>query len=197
MGRISIYNNTLTTKLGTIDNAINASRTERLNSDNILIFSVPLTSAVVAVIAGGNVAELDGDYFDIVYYRKGQSSDGSLTAEVECEHVSYRLNRAAYNMEYFTQTGTPTAVLTELLAGTGFTVGTVEPTAAVTYSAQETMSRRMLLMQFIDTVSGEVLFDGFTVSILNARGSTIPVDLTVTRDIEIIDKTFNSREQER
>jgi len=196
MSRIRIYDSTTTTLLGTVQDVLTAARTERLNSDNILTFTAPLTATLEPLIAGGNVAELDGDYFDIVYYRKGQDPDGSLVVEVECEHVSYRLNDPDYDLEFFTQTGTPMAVLTALLAGTGFTVGTVEPTAAVTYSAQEKMSRRMLLMGLVATVAGEVDFDQFEISILNARGSTTPVDLTATRDIEVIDKVYNGREKD-
>lgn len=196
MSRIRIYDSTTTTLLGTVQDVLTAARTERLNSDNILTFTAPLTTALEPLIAGGNVAELDGDYFDLVYYRKGQDPDGSLVVEVECEHVSYRLNDPDYDLEFFTQTGTPTAILTELLDGTGFTVGTVEPTASVTYSAQEKMSRRMLLMELVATVAGEVEFDQFEISILNARGSTTPVDLTATRDIEVIDKVYNGREKD-
>jgi len=195
VSRIRIYNSSMTL-LGTVQDALTAARAERINSDNTLTFSVPLTSAMAPLIAAGNVAELDGDYFDIVYYSKGQDSNGDLVASAECEHVSYRLNQSAYNLEYFAQTGTPTAILTELFDGTGFTVGTVEFTTAVTYSAQEAKSRRMLLMEFVNVLGGEMDFDQFEVSILTQRGSTTPIDLTATRDVEVISKVYNGREKD-
>jgi hypothetical protein len=195
MSRIRIYNSSMAL-LGTVQDVVTAARTERLNSDNVLAFSVPLTSTVAPLIAAGNVAELDGDYFDIVYYTKGQDSNGDLVASAECEHVSYRLNQAAYDLEYFTQTGIPTAILTELLDGTGFTIGTVDFTTSVTYSAQEAMSRRMLLMEFVATLGGELDFDQFEVSVLTQRGSTTPIDLTATRDVEVISKVYNAREKD-
>ena len=49
----------------------------------------------------------------------------------QCEHISYILNDAAYNLVTFVFEGTPTAGLTELLSGTPFSVGTVEATERV------------------------------------------------------------------
>lgn len=195
MSRIKIRNSSLIEQ-GTIVDTVSCSRTEKINSDNVLAFTAPLTTALSALIVAGNVADLDDDYFDLAFYRKGQDSQGNLVANTEWEHVSYRLNDPDYDLEYFTQTGSPAAILGQILSGTGFTVGTVEPSAAVTYSAQEAKSRRAILMELVDLVSGEVEFNKFSVSIKNRRGSATPVSLTASRDVEIIEKSYNAREKD-
>lgn len=195
MGRIIIRNSSLI-KLGTVYDVLSCQRTERINSDNILNFSAPLTTELSGLIVDGNVMELDGDYFDIAYFFKGQESGGSLVLNAECEHVSYRLNDPEYNVEYFTQTGTPSVILSEILSGTGFTVGIISSTAVVTYSVQEAKSRRGLLMDFVNLLSGEIVFDQFEISILDRRGSAIPINLTESRDVNIINKAFNKREKD-
>ncbi len=195
MSRIKIRNGALT-ELGTITDVFSASRTEKLNSDNILNFTLPLTESITGLISAGNIADCDGDYFDIICYQKGQATNGELAAKVECEHVSYRLNDPEYDLETFTQTGTPTAILIEILNGTGFSAGTIVFTQEVTYSAQEKKSRRQLLMEFIAYLGGEVRFYQFTVSIVLHRGSLTPKNLTTGRNIEIISKTYNKREKD-
>ncbi len=181
------------TELATLNVASSATRTEKINSDNTLSFSFPIKKAASAYVTADTVYELDGDYFDTAYYKKEQQSSGRLMVSVEAEHVSYRLNDAAYNVDYFTQTGTPTAILTEILSGTGFAVGTVDFSAVVTFSLQEATSRRALLMQFIAYIGGEVLFEGFTVSMLAQRGSATPKPLTVGKDITVMSKAVDKR----
>lgn len=180
-------------ELATISVASSAVRTERINSDNTLNFSVRVKSGYGDYITETSVFELDGDYFDIAYYKSEQQADGTLMIAVESEHVSYRLNDAAYNMEYFTEIGTPTYILGKILDGTGFTAGTVDFSTSMTFSLQEAASRRGLLMQFAAYVGGELEFDGFTISLLAQRGSGTPKALTVGKDITIVSKSVNKR----
>lgn len=192
MGRIKILNSSLVEQ-GIIMDTYSAPRTEKINSDNILNFTAPL-EACGSLITGDNIAEVGEDYFDIVAYKKSQTSNGELAISVECEHVSYRLNEPEYNLEYFTQTGTPTAILTQILDGTGFTVGTVDFSTEVTYSAQEAKSRRALLMEFVAYIGGEAEFSKFSISIRAQRGSTTPKDLLIDRNIEVISISFSKRD---
>lgn len=180
-------------ELATIAVASSAVRTERINSDNTLNFSVRVKSGYGDYITDTSVFELDGDYFDIAYYKAEQQADGTLMIAVESEHVSYRLNDAVYNVEYFTETGTPTQILTAILDGTGFTVGTVDFSETMTFSLQQAASRRGLLMLFAAYVGGELEFDGFTVSLLAQRGSSTPTALTVGKDITVVSKAVNKR----
>jgi len=181
------------TELATIALASSASRIEKINSDNLLNFSVRVKSGYGDYIADDAVFDLDGDYFDLAYCKKEQQGDGRLMISVECEHVSYRLNNAAYNVDYFTEIGTPTAILTEILSGTGFTVGTVDFATSMTFSLQEATSRRALLMQFAAYVGGELEFSGFTISLLTQRGSATPTALTVGKDITVMSKAVDKR----
>ncbi|HWQ89527.1 MAG TPA: hypothetical protein VN374_06095 [Desulfitobacteriaceae bacterium] len=160
----------------------------------MLNFALLMKNAASAYINSFNCYELDGDYFDLACYNKAQLADGKRLATVECEHVSYRLNDPDYDKDYFTHTGTPTYILGQILDGTDFTVGTVDFTDSVTYSAQEKKSRRQILMEFVATLEGEVQFDGFEVSILAHRGSATPRDLIVGYHINVVSKTYNKRE---
>jgi len=180
-----------------LERILGSARHEKINSDYTLSFTTYLDGEITELINPNYIVEENDDYFDFVYYKKGQSEDGELTAEVECEHISYRLNEEEYDLEYFTELGTPVYILEKLLEGTGFTAGTVEFTEEAAYSLQETTSRRMALMDFVDYLGGEAYFNKFTVSILVSRGSQEPKDLTSGRNIEIIDKIFDKRGKDK
>jgi hypothetical protein len=190
MSRLKILSAALE-ELATIEDVISADRHEVINADNDLGFSFYITDDNDGWINETTVIGHDGDYFDIAKSKNSQASNGWLTCAVECEHISYRLNDEAYNKEFFAATGTPAAVLGELLAGTPFTVGTVAFAANVTYSSQQAMSRRALLVQFAELLGGELFFYGFSVSILAQRGSVVPKDLMAGRNIDVISKTVD------
>jgi hypothetical protein len=171
---------------------IEPNRFEEINGENTLTFSAVLDEKASTYITEDSIIEIDDDYFDLVYYSKNQNEDGTLTIDVEAEHISYRLNN--YSLEYFAKTGTPADILAELLDGTAFTIGTVELTDSVTYSTQEEMTKRQILMEFIKSIGGEVDFNQFEISIVTHRGNTSPRILTSGRNIRIISKIFNKRE---
>jgi hypothetical protein len=193
MSKIKILNNALTEQ-GIINDVLSSSITEMINSDKTLDFSVWLTSTMNDLIQGDNVIEVNDDYYDIAEYKKGQSNNGKLTADVSCEHISYRLNDPEYDLEYFTHIGTPEYILGKILYGTDFTVGTIEFTASITYSLQEAKSRRQILMEFVELLGGEVNFNKFEISIMVQRGSVVAKNLLVDRNIEVLSKTYNKRE---
>lgn len=173
---------------------IDCSRYEELNGENVLAFKCVLDEKA-QLIDENSIIELDDDYFDVAYYEKKRNEDGTVTLDVEAEHVSYRLNNAVYNKDYFTETGTPTEILTAILQGTGFTVGDVEFTDAETYSAQEKKSRRQILMEFFTLLGGEGIFDKFEISIVQHRGETSPQIYTTGKNIKIVSKIYNKRER--
>lgn len=190
--KIKILNTDLV-KLAVLNAVSSAARAEKINADNTLAFSLPIKKAESAYIEAGTIYELDGDYFDTAYYKKEQQSNGRLMVSVEAEHVSYRLNNKVYNVEYFTEYGTPDYILGKILQGTGFSLGIVEFSGNTTFSLQEPASRRALLMQFVAYVGGELEFDGFTISVLAQRGSASPKALTVGKDITVISKAVDRR----
>ena len=196
---IKIYSSSLT-ELATISVASSALRKETINADNILNFSLRVKDSAADYINNTNVVGLGSDYFDIAWYKKEQQTDGAMMISVECEQVSYRLNNSDYTLAYFSMTDIPANILTAILSGTGFTVGTVDFTGSVTFTAElfgatadNEMSRRSILMQFIEQLGGEVEFSGFTVSILEARGSSTPKTLTVGEDITMLAEAIDKR----
>ena len=180
-------------RLGVIKNVISASRLEEINGENVLDFEAILDSKMSALIGETTIFELDGQQFDIAYFKNSANEDGTYTNEVQSEHISYRLNREEYNLEYFTELGTPTYILGKILEGTGFSVGTVDFSTIVTYSAQQAMSRRQLLMEFVAYLEGEVIFNNFTVSVVTHRGSTDPKPALKDRNVKLVAKSVNKR----
>lgn len=195
MSKLKVLDSDCVTELGTIESVLSSSFTEEINSIKEISFSTILTEEVGEIINDTSVIEHDGDLFDIATYKK-QQSGMNLQVDVECEHISYRLNNPEYNIEYFARTGTPTYILSKILEGTPFTVGTVEFTSNVTYSAQEAKSRRGLLMEFAAYIGAELDFHGFEISLLQQRGSSTPKNLTSGRNINVLSKNFNKRERD-
>lgn len=167
---------------------------EKINGENILDFQAILDSKLDSFIDDTSVFELDNDYFDVAFFKKISNEDGTFTVEVESEHVSYRLNRPEYNIECFTEIGTPVYVLSKILDKTEFSIGTVDFTTSITFSAQEPKSRRQLLMEFVALLGGEISFNKFTVDILTHRGSTTAKKVIKDRNIKVVSKTVDKRE---
>ena len=193
MGLIRILDSNLK-RLGIIKSVISATRVEELNGENTLDFTVVLDSKYDSLITETSVFELDDDYFDIASFEKSLNEDDTMTIKVEADHISYRLNNPDYDMEYFTVLGTPTQILTEILDGTSFTVGTIEFAQEQTYSAQEPKSRRQLVMEFAAYIGGELIFDKFEVNIVAHRGSTDVKPALKNRNIRVMSKSWNKRE---
>ena len=128
--------------------------------------------------------------------KKAQYGDGTLSVSAEFEHVSYRLNNPEYDMEYFTEIGTPAEVFEKILAGTDFSVGAVEFSDEITFSIQEKSSRRKVLAEFVAHLGGEVDYNKFEISIVNHRGSTEPKDITEGRNFEILAVSFDKRQRD-
>ena len=191
---ISILNASME-RVAIIKDIINPWRFEEINGENKLEFKAILSEKVANNLVETNIVEFSDDYFDIAYYSKNINEDGTATINAECEHISYRLNDEQYNLDYFAYTGTPTQVLAQVLNGTGFTVGALEYADNITYSAQEKKSRRAILMGLVALLGGEVIFNKFSVSILNRRGSTDLQIFTKGKNIKVISKVFDGRVQ--
>ena len=183
-------------RLGVIKKTISCSRLEELNGENVLDFEAVLDAKLNGLIDESTIFELDEDYFDLAFLKKSVNEDGTHTIEVEAEHVSYRLNDPLYNVEYFTELGTPSYILGKILEDTGFTVGSVDFAEEVTYSAQEAKSRRQLAMEFVTYLGGEVRFDKFEIDILEQRGSLETKPLIKDRNVKVVSKSTNKRKQD-
>ena len=193
---IKILTNNLI-RTGVIKNSTSASRVEEINGENILDFKAILDSKLSALIDELSIFELGDDYFDIAFFKKDANADDTYTIEVQSDHISYRLNKEEYNVEFFTEMGTPTDILGKILLGTEFTVGVVEYAEIITYSAQEAKSRRQLLMEFVAYLGGEVYFNKFEISIRIHRGNLIPKPMIKGKNVRIMNKTVNKREKDK
>lgn len=183
-------------KLGVVKNCISSTRREELNGENTLDFEAILDSKLSDLLDENSIFEVDDDYFDTAVFKKIANDDGTYTVEVESEHISYRLNNPDYDVEYFTEDGTPEYILGKILEGTSFTIGTIEFDSVITYSAQEAKSRRQLLMEFVAYLKGEVKFHKFEVSILQRRGRVGVRPLIKDKDVKVLSKTVNKREKD-
>lgn len=172
-----------------IDNVIDVEITEAINNGYTLSFSV-VADSVSSFFNDNYIVEADDDYFDIARvldYRKGSA----VLMDIKCEHVSYRLNEEQYDREYFTEDGTPDYILGKILEETGFTAGTIEFDSVVTYSAQEKLSARALLMEFASLIGAEIKFNKFTISLLQKRGPTKGVEFKIGKNIKGIERDID------
>lgn len=183
-------------RIGIITKTLDASWTEELNGANNLDFHAMLTPKLNALINDDSIFEVEGNYFDLMFYSRGSESEGMQGIEVEAEHISHRLNNPDFNLEYFTEYGTVSDILSKILEGTGFIAGPTDFTDVFTYSAQEPKSRRQILMEFVATIYGEIQYNNFEISIVKHRGSTDPKPAITGRNINTLSKTVNKREKD-
>ena len=191
MGSLNIYSGSVLQC--SFPRVLSASLSDKLSGERTLEFSVLASRS--QSLSVGRTAELDGQYYNIVRISK-QITGGFPVTTAQCEHISYILNDAAYNLVTFVFEGTPTAGLTELLSGTPFSVGTVEATERVeaAFTDQSPLSRRNALMRFIDACGCEVEYDGYVIHLRKHRGSTVRKPLMDGENVTDLSVTIDSRE---
>jgi len=98
--------------------------------------------------------------------------------QVECEHASFRL--ANLTMESFEVSASASVAetLNTLIDGTGFTVGTVEPTTLQAISVTSTLTKRAALMEIIGASQGNIRYNGTQIDILTHRGTNTRYTIT-------------------
>ena len=191
MGSLNIYSGSFLQC--SFPRVLSASLCDKLSGERTLEFSVLASRS--QSLSVGMTAELDGQYYNIVRISK-QITGGFPVTTAQCEHISYILNDAAYNLVTFVFEGTPTAGLTELLSGTPFSVGTVEATERVeaAFTDQSPLSRRNALMRFIDACGCEVEYDGYVIHLRKHRGSTVRKPLMDGENVTNLSVTIDGRE---
>ena len=143
---IEIYENNILKC--TFPRVLSASITDKLSGERTLSFGVFASRS--ESLSTGMVAELDGQYYNIVRIKK-QITNGFPVTTAECEHISYLLNDERYNLVTFVFEGTPMEGLNQLLSDTPFSVGICEATERVEcYFTEGTLNRRNALMRFMD-----------------------------------------------
>ncbi len=178
----------------TIPYVLTASLCDKL--DGTLTFDFTVLQKGEPPILPGMTAKYDGQYYNIVRVKRGFSA-GLEVSTVSCEHISYVLNEEQYNLVTFVFEGYPQAGLTELLTGTPFTVGIVEPTTMVecAFTDESPLNRRSALMRFADACGGELEYDGYAINIRTHRGSQTPKELMDGTNVTGLSATFDSRQE--
>ena len=143
---------------------------------------------------GDTYVVVDGQAFDIAYIE--QSHGNSIEYTLECEHVNYRLNDGEVNIvPSFAFTGTPTQILTAILADTEFTVGIVDFTTAMTVTVNNETSKKALVYELANLLGGEVDYrnNGFTIDILNTIGQNRGFQAHFGKNLQGISKVIDKR----
>jgi len=173
-----------------IDFVMDARLREALDTEYTLSFT--LMGEDAGQVSDATAVQIAGQQFDIISYHL--DTEGVLpTASVECEHVSYRLNDEQYDLDNFVFSGTPSDALAQLLTGTPFTVGIVEPTASISVSLAGG-SRRAILLSVAALCNAEISFYGMSIGFVTHRGSSATVNLLDTDNVEHISVSRDKRE---
>ncbi|MEK3788061.1 prophage endopeptidase tail family protein [Paenibacillus sp. FSL K6-1230] len=152
-----------------LEDYFNDEITEQINGAYTLNFSVYMDDEKSQYISINNLAEVEGQWFNIVHHKRTRSKNDGVYIEVECEQVSYDLLFTKFDLG-FMHTGSPADLLNMALEGTGFTVGTVEFGGWITMDLKEGATARAVLLEIATLTGGELQFDKYTVSLLQQRG---------------------------
>ena len=177
-----------------ISHVLTASICDKL--DGTLTFDFTVLQENCVPLLPGMAVRYDGQYYDIVRVKRGFTS-GIEISTISCEHISYTLNSERYNLVTFVFEGTPLQGLAELLAGTPFSVGVVEPTAMVecAFTDSSPLNRRSALMRFADACGGELEYSGFMIHIRTHRGSRKRIALMDGTNVTGLCATYDSRKE--
>lgn len=176
-----------------LDNILDAKIKQGINKEYNLEFTAILNSTAKNYINHNYIVEADENYFDIVTFEQYRN-DAGLFVKAYCEHISYRLNKVEYDKDYFTEDGTPEYILSKILEGTGFTVSTVDFNQIQTFSIQEKLSCRAILLEFASYIGAEIKYDKFNISLLQRLGSITGKEFKIGKDIIGIRKFVDASE---
>jgi len=185
--------------LAVLTNVVSPLVSEEINREHTASFKTVIDNDKSNYVTYQNIAEIESNYFNIAFTKNHHNADGTLTIDVECEHVSYDLlgdeNDPADTMivDYYADAGTPETLMTNLLAGTGFTVGAVEFTDPETLAINERVSKKGILLTLAAQVGGELKFDKYEVSLLTRRGADNGVSFRYRRNIISMSKIVDNR----
>ena len=141
-----------------------------------------------------NYIVVDDQTFDIKYIEQNHETD--VKYSIQCEHVNYRMEDGEENLfPSYTYTGTPTQILSNILAGTEFSVGTVEFTDPITITVNTEITRKSLIYELANTLGGEVDYTnlGFTINILASIGKNNGFQARFGKNLKGIQKIIDNR----
>lgn len=137
---------------------------------------------------------VDDQTFDIKYIEQNHETD--VKYSIQCEHVNYRMEDGDENLySTYAYTGTPKQILTDILSGTGFSVGVIQFTDVITISVNQEITRKKLIYQLANLLGGEIDYtdQGFTINILNTIGQNNGFQVKFGKNLKGITKIIDSR----
>ncbi len=179
--------------LAVLENVVNPIISEEINREFSFNFATVIDNDKSNYVNYQHKVEVEDNYFNIVYTEEEREQDG-VYINAQCEHVSYDLISASLTAG-FTATGLFSAVATTLLAGTGFTVGTVQITASQTISVNESTNKRQVLMQLASLYGGELKFSKYAISLLTRRGADRGVQFRYRKNLVGVKRITDNRKK--
>jgi len=193
---ITIRRRTDSFRIATLEQVISCKVQEKLSTVKTLSFESLLDGDIARINdTDAYVVEYDEDFYDVAKVKKALKR-GLYQISIDCEHVSYRLTTEAETVNNFSYTGTPRQILTQLLIGTEFHVGNVEPIEVATFSITSEMTCRAAILSYAASMGYDVEFEDFYVHIYAHRGDTQPKEL-VERNVVSISKSVSKVDSSR
>jgi hypothetical protein len=192
---VIIRDNDTLAELGKAYDLMNTNIYEEINNKYTLDFNI-LPYFNVYRIMHPNFLELNNDYFRIMRVEKRRTN--TLMMAISCEHMSYELN-VQYELDManevelpdYPYSGTPTEILTEMLAGSRFTIGTVDFTDYVDFTSKP-MGTRSMIIGLANQIGAEVKWDKFSVSLLSRRGSIRDLSFEVGKNLISMTEVYDT-----
>lgn len=170
--------------------AVQASRLHQsLNGECTYELSMP--ARLIRQLAIGDEIRLGDLFFDVVRIGKSAAGGSGAAYSVSCEHISYELADIVQDPVHYS--GEPADVLAEILAGTGFSVGTVTVTGDWSITINRETNRRDALQQWATACGAELTYTGRAVNFLAHAGSSSPVALSEKENVKSLSVTLDSR----
>lgn len=183
-------------KLMTTVDVMSAPINESINREYTLNFSILYDYEKTQYVQPPNIAEVNNDWFDIVFIKEQHLEDGSKVIHAECEHVSYQLNDEEYDLPYLIAAGTKRELLSVILDGTPFTADIVEDNTPVSLMIEEELSRRAILIMFAEQMEMELVFHRFEISLVNKRGKDEGQQLRIGKNVRAITRQVDARQKD-
>lgn len=175
--------------LSDVSKVLSCDTQTTLEGVKTLSFETILTDDLLINVTNTNVVvDYNGDSYDVASIARSLSK-GLYKVKFSCEHVSYRLNN--YSKESFTYTGTPQEILTKILEGTEFSVGTCEGNDNKTFAVEQESTIRSIVLTLADELDMDISFDYFKVSLYTHKGRTDPFEL-IDNNVVSISKTIKA-----
>lgn len=186
---ITIYASDKTTLKYTLK-AMQTSRLHQsLNGECTLDFTMP--GQYIPNIAVGDEVRLGDLYFNVVRVSKQTLTGVGVSIGVSCEHISYALADTLQTTAHFS--GTVSAVLSQILSGTGFTVGTVDISGTYSVTINNDTNKRSALQEWAAVTGAEIDYTGRAINFRARIGSSTPVSLSGTENVASLSVTLDSR----